>query len=313
MKREIKLIINPNSGGGRGKKVANYIGEKYSDLFSEIVFTNGPEEAIELAEESENFDTICFVGGDGTLNEVVNGVMKIPEEKRPKIGIIPVGTGNDFIKTIGIPKDIDKAIDIILNGKTKKLDVVLCTFKNFEGKEVKRHYINITEFGMGGEVANLVNKYGKIFRGTIPFLIFAIICNFTYKNKKVRIKTDSEQEEFRDFSAKIRVVAVANGRFYGGGMQIAPFADVEDGLLDIVVVKDMNSIETLKSIPLLYQGEKGFEKAKKTKKVLYFRARTVEVEADEKDKIMIEMEGEVPGHTPKKFEIIPKGIDFIVP
>ncbi len=310
-KNRIKLIINPKSAGGRGKKVANYIGEKYQNLFSEIVFTSRPLEAIELAKNSEGFDRVCFVGGDGTLNEVLNGIMQIQENLRPAMGIIPVGTGSDFIKTMNIPKDTDKAIELILKGKTKKVDVGLCEFIDSKGETLKRYYINITEFGMGGEVARLVNKYGKIFRGTIPFLIFALICNFTYKLKRVRIKTDSDEEMFRDFEANVRVVAVANGRFYGGGMQIAPFAEPDDGKFDVVVVKDMGPIETLKSLPLLYQGKEGLEKAKRTGKVLYFKATRVEIENS--DNLLIEMEGEVPGHTPKSFHIIPKQIDFIVP
>ena len=306
-----KLIVNPKSAGGKGKKIADYISERYSDFFEEIVFTSAPLEAVELAEKSDGFDIVAFIGGDGTLNEVVNGVMKIPKERRPLVGIIPVGTGNDFIKTMGIPRDVDSAMEIISNAKSKDLDVAICQYTDFKGESISRYYINITEFGMGGEVAQLVNKYGKIFRGTIPFLIFAFVCNFTYKNKLVRIKTDSDEENFRDFSAEVRVVAVANGRFYGGGMEIAPFAEPDDGLLDVVVVKDMGAFETLKNIPLLYQGEKGLEKAKKTGKVLYFRAKKVEVE--DSDGLLIEMEGEVPGHSPTKFEIIPKEIKFIVP
>jgi diacylglycerol kinase family enzyme len=94
-------------------------------------------------------------------------------------------------------------------------------------------------------------------------------------------------------------------------MQIAPYAQPDDGLLDVVIVKDMNSIETLKNLPLLYKGEKGMEQAKKTGKVLYFRAKKIEI--FDSDNLMVEMEGEVPGHTPKYFEIIPKSIDFIVP
>jgi len=306
-----KLIVNPKSAGGRGKKVLDYVNKMYPDFFEEIVLTSGPLDAVELARDSEGFDVVAFIGGDGTLNEVVNGIMGISKEKRPLIGIIPVGTGNDFIKTMKIPKDVDSAIDIISKAKSREVDVALCRYIDFEGRPVERYYINITEFGMGGEVANLVNKYGKIFRGTFPFLIFALLCNFTYKNKLVRIITDSEQEEFRDISAEIRVVAVANGRFYGGGMEIAPFAQPDDGLLDVVIVKDMGPLETLKSMPLLYQGEKGLEKAKKTGKVIYFRAKKVQIQNS--DGLLIEMEGEVPGHSPESFEIIPKQISVIVP
>lgn len=254
---------------------------------------------------------MCFIGGDGTLNEVINGIMQIPIEKRPSVGIIPVGTGSDFIKTVGVPKALEKSIEVIVNGKTREIDIAKCTFKDFQGKTVERYYINITEFGMGGKVADLVNRYGKLMKGTLPFLIFALVCNFTFKNQEVIIKTDSDDERFREFKANIRVVAVANGRFYGGGMEIAPLAKPDDGLLDVVVIKDMGPFETLKNIPLLYQGEKGFSKALGTGKVLYFRAKTVEVEKS--DGLLIEMEGEVPGHSPTKFEIIPRQIKFIVP
>ncbi|MEM4326538.1 MAG: hypothetical protein QXU40_04500, partial [Candidatus Pacearchaeota archaeon] len=161
-----------------------------------------------------------------------------------------------------------------------------------------------------GEVANLVNKYGKIFKGTLPFLIFAITCNLTFKNREVRIKSDSNDERFKDIKSSIRVVAVANGRFYGGGMEIAPLAKPDDELLDVVVV-NMNALETFKNLPLLYQGEKGFSKALSTGKVIYFRAKNVYVE--NADGLFIEMEGEVPGHSPTKFELIPKQINFIVP
>ncbi|MCX7734117.1 MAG: diacylglycerol kinase family lipid kinase [bacterium] len=311
MKTNAKLIVNPNASGGRAKKIANIIGEKYQNLFSEIVFTKRPLEAIELASKSDGFEKLCFIGGDGTLNEVINGVLQIPLQRRPAVGIIPVGTGSDFIKTLGIPKSVEHSVEVIVNGKTRDLDVAKCVFKDFNNRTVERYYINITEFGMGGEVANLVNKYGKVLKGTLPFLIFAIVCNFTFKNREILIRTDSENEKFREFRANIRVVAVANGRFYGGGMEIAPRAKPDDGLLDVVIVKDMGSFETLKNMPLLYQGEKGFSKALDTGKVLYFRAKKVEIENS--DNLMIEMEGEVPGHSPTKFEILPKQIKFLVP
>ncbi len=310
MKEKRKLIINPNSAGGRGRRIANYVAEKYQHLFSEVVFTSAPEEAIELAKNSELFDTVCFIGGDGTLNEVVNGIMQIPDGRRPKIGIIPVGTGNDFIKTLGIPKNVDSAIDIICNGRVKRVDVATCTFRKFGGEKVSRFYVNITEFGMGGEVANLVNKYGKVFRGTIPFLIFAIVCNFKYKNKKIKMVTNSVDDRFKLIEPEIRVVAVANGRFYGGGMEIAPFAQPDDGMLDITVV-ELGPFETLSKIRLLYKGKKGLEEAKKTGKISYFNATEVQVEGA--DGLMIEMEGETPGHSPEKFQLIPKQLDFIIP
>ncbi len=310
MDRGVKLIVNPNASGGRAKKIANIIGEKYQNIFTEIVFTSRPLDAIDIARKSEGFSKVCFIGGDGTLNEVINGIMQIPFEKRPSVGIIPVGTGSDFIKTMGIPKSVEDAVEVIFNGKVKTLDVARCVFKDFNGNDVERYYINITEFGMGGEVANLVNKYGKVFKGTLPFLIFAVICNLTFKNKEIRIRSDSSDEKFRDIKANIRVVAVANGRFYGGGMEIAPLAKPDDELLDVVIVS-MKALETFKSLPLLYQGEKGFSKALSTGKVTYFRAKNISIE--NADGLFIEMEGEVPGHSPKKFEIIPKQINFLVP
>lgn len=315
----MKFIINPAARGGKARKLWEElkpeIEKDFQDAKSPISyeFTKHQMDAAEIAANcsKEKCDTVVVFGGDGTINEVVNGLMRIEKSKRPKLGIIPYGTGGDLIKTIDIPKHPRLSLKILKNSKSKFIDIGLCEFVKKNGEKTKRYYINITEFGVGGYVADMVNRYGKWARGTIPFLIFAIACNFTYKNRNVKIETDSEDERFKSFESNIRVVAVANGKVYGGGMIIAPFADPFDGLFDIVVVKDISFLETLTKIPLLYQGEKGIKKVEKTGKIAYFRARKLKIYNSEN--IPIEMEGEVPGHTPQYFEILPSEIEIIVP
>lgn len=298
----MKVIVNPAAAGGKAGK----IWEKIKSKGFEAIFTGGAGDAIKLAEELSGEESFCFVGGDGTLNEIINGLLSAEIPAKPTIGIIPIGSCGDFVKTLGIPNNPTEAIEIIKRGHSETFDAGICEFTGWDGKPARRFFINITEIGIGGYVADMVNRYGKWARGTLPYLVFAIYQLFKYKNRRMRIMLDGK----RRFEADIRILAVANGKYYGGGMKIAPFADPKDGLFDVVIVKDMGALESFIKIPKLYSGEHAAKRELEKGKIIYERVKKVEVEGAEG--MPFEMEGEVPGVDTRYFEILPKAVRFFV-
>jgi len=299
-----KLIVNPASANGSTGKLWGQIEQAIRKEIGDFdtAFTTGPNGATELARQAlaEGYEMIVSVGGDGTVNEVVNGFFDAGKPVNPDavLGVVCRGTGSDFIKTMSIPKKIEGAARVLKGRAVKRCDAGRIASRNADGGRIERHFINIADFGVGGESVERVNKTTKAFGGFVSFLYGTLKTLLMYKSKMVRIKVDDRYE----IEKPINTVVIANGQYFGGGMWVAPNAEVDDGMFDILVLDDMSLLESLANIPRLYKGTHI-----EHPKVECFRGKTLVAESEED--VLIDVEGEHGGFLPAKFEIIPSSIN----
>jgi YegS/Rv2252/BmrU family lipid kinase len=299
------VIVNPNAGNGKGKKDWDRIAEIFSKEKISIVvhFTEkkGAAKDLAIGAAQNGFRKIISVGGDGTLNEVVNGIFSqnICSPNEFTIGLIPVGTGNDWGRMFGIPLMYEGAVAAIRENKVIRHDVGLISY--YSGNELhKRYFINIAGLGFEAVVVKKTNKQKDKGRSNQAIYFYNLLTSLlTYKNTDADIIIDGKRTTARVFS-----INVGNGRYCGGGMRQTPDAMPDDGLLDITIIKDMGKIEIIKSLKLLYDGT-----ILSHPKVDGYRATNLRVES--KSLLFAEADGESLGHTPVEFSIIPDGINII--
>lgn len=301
------LIVNPNSRNGKTGKIWPYIEKmlKHKGFNFEYKLTKAPQEAMDISKEAaeKGFDVIVSVGGDGTNNEVLNGIMiaNSPEKKRPLLGFIPQGTGGDFRRSINLPSDIGASIEILKKSNILKIDIGKSRFLNRSRLLVERYFLNICSFGISGLVDYYVNRSTKLLGGKISFILGTLRGIISYRNTSASIEVDGKEVG----EMNITLVAVANGKYFGGSMMVAPEARVDDGLFDIIVMKDISKFEFIFSGYKIYRGEHIIPP-----NVFSLRGQRLKVE---KEGLYIDLDGEDVGTTPAEFEIIPKAIDIIVP
>jgi YegS/Rv2252/BmrU family lipid kinase len=302
-----KFIVNPASANGSTRRVwARIEAILRRDFAPPVVsFTDRSNHATELARKAlkAGAEMVVAVGGDGTINEVVNGFFEAGALINPDavLGVISRGTGSDFIKTLGIPKEIEAACQTLLGRTTRKCDAGRFTCLDRDGKDMERYFINIADFGIGGETVERVNRTTKAFGGFVSFLYGVLSTLVAYEGKRVKVRVDDVYATEK----LVNNVVVANGQFFGGGMWIAPDARIDDGFFDILVVEHMSFLESLNSIPKLYKGTHIGNS-----KVEHLRGKTVIAESSEV--VLLDVEGEQIGRLPARFEIIPASINVKV-
>ena len=304
------VIVNPNSQGGKlGKRwaeLADTIGRAFP--FDEAR-TQGPGDATRLAREAlkAGSERIVAIGGDGTVNEVVNGFFDetgnaiAPEAS---FALIPFGTGGDFRRTMNIPMETAEAAAVIAKNHRKKIDVGKLEMTANGGGTQLRMFANIASFGVSGVVDRLVNESGKKL-GRLSFALATARATWSYKNQRVQLTFDGKDH----VEATINTVAVANGRYFGGAMLVAPHAEVDDGMFDVVAMGDFTFGDLLKSGRRLYKGTHlGMDKVSER------RARVVEAQPVESGAVVeLDVDGECPGRLPARFELLPSALWMVVP
>lgn len=303
--KEWLAIVNPNAGNGKGLRdwqfIAGFLEKKH--LSFTVKFTEAKGHAILLAEEAvkNGCRNIITVGGDGTLNEVVNGVFMSRSCPTTDISlaIIPVGTGNDWGRMFGIPLDYEKAVGIIAAGKRMLHDIGIITY--FEGEEKKkRYFINIAGLGFESAVVKRTNfQKDKGHSGKAIYFYNLLMSLLSYKNTRAEIIFDGEKR-----SASVFSINVGNGKYCGGGMRQTPDAIPDDGLLDVTVINDIGKIEIIRSLKMLYDGT-----ILSHPKIEGFKCRNLKVTSE--SRILAEADGESLGHTPAEFSIIPLSINIV--
>jgi diacylglycerol kinase (ATP) len=299
------LIVNPVAAGGKTGKVWPDVENELRSLglTFDHRFTEEPNHATALAREGvdQGYETVVAVGGDGTINEVVNGLMPRGGDKAGAVlGIVITGRGSDLARTIGIPSDYREACARLGGDRTMTVDLGLVTFHR-EGEEQQRYFVNVGGGGFDGEVAHRANRAPNFMGGTIPYLTSLVSTLFSYRNKAVELTLD-DQEPIRKV---INSVVVANCQFFGGGMRVAPDADPNDGLFDVIVIGDIDKIEYLMTVPKVYDGTHITHPQVDT-----YRARRVEIRSELP--VLLQVEGEVCGQSPITFEIIPSALQIRV-
>lgn len=271
----------------------------------DTAMTERPGHASVLAREAlkAGYKTIMSVGGDGTMNEVVNGFFEegLPVAPDARLVVFSRGTGCDFIRALGIRKGIEDLLGVLGREQIKQVDVGRVDFTDVSGNTATRYFINIADIGLGAETANRVNKNSKRLSGFLSFLIGAISTIVLYRNKDFEVVIDDDIV----LCERMNSVIIANGRYFGGGMKIAPEALMDDGLFDIVVLGDLSKPEIIKSFPLIYEG-----KHMNHPKLRFFRGSKVKVKSGGKG--LIEVDGEIPGCDDAEFSLLPKALNILV-
>lgn len=270
--------------------------------------TERPGHSVELAEQAirEGCTHIICAGGDGSLNEVANGVMNAREHltgeqwSRIRVGVLPMGTGNDFVKTVHAPKTEIGLKELILDDVYTTIDLGLVEYFTETGLQKKRYYINITDVGMGGVVAERLSRYSKWMGAQLTYQRAILSTLVTYKHQPVKVKADSFTYE-----GSIMNFIMANGKYFGSGLGIAPEAEVTDGLLSIVILGEISLLDYIKNLGTVKKCEKLVhpELEYKTAKELYIESPA--------GPLAIDMDGEFIGYSPMTVKVVPAAIRFI--
>lgn len=302
----IAFIVNPNAGMGSTGRAWPEIRAQARDRLGPFRshLTRGPGDAIRLTRAAilRGVEIVVCVGGDGTLNEVLNGFMgeRGPLSRGTQVGYIPRGTGCDFIKTVSIPADLHRGLDLIRRRRTRSIDVGRVKYRDHRGASACRYFHNITSFGLGGEVDERVNRTTKALGGFLSFIWATLISLLIYNKKRIRLQSDNGL----DGRVTSWNVAVANGQYHGGGMWVAPRARVDDGLFHVTVVGDLSLAEVFRYLPQLYNG-----KILELKKVSSHECRRLV--ASSAQPVLLDVDGEQPGRLPAVLEIVPQSLPII--
>ena len=305
----ILFIVNPSSGAGKAGRewaaVESWL--PTSGLPYEVAFTTRPLEATEIAQTAvrQSRPVVVAVGGDGTLNEVVNGFFRngAPLPTSSKLAMVPLGTGGDFRRTLRIPIDPKQAIEILRTGMVRRLDAGCVTYQSADGVTGVRHFINIADAGLGGEVVHIVGNGTKRF-GSATYTLAGLRALIGFKNKPMTVNIDGATHEL----AKAQQVVVANCQFFGGGMQMAPSASPTDGVFDVILIKNAGKIETMRGMNDIRSG-KHLDQSNPKMELMYGKRVSITSPA----KVRIDLDGEAVGFLPALFEIQPSAIEFITP
>lgn len=299
------VIVNPASADGATRRAWPTLASEVRRHFGAfaVAFTERGGEATEIAEREarggRSFVIAC--GGDGTISEVANGILRAGEGT--ELGVLPSGTGGDFRRTLDVPARAADAARSLREGRTRALDAGRVTFTNERGEEEPKFFLNVASFGMGGEVIRRVKSReglpagaARLLGGRLSFAAAALQSALTFEKPSVRVSLDGGAES----QLTVANFCVANARYFGGGMKIAPKALLDDGLFDVVAVGDVSAAKVLTNSYRLYLGTHlGMSE------VNHARTRRVTARPASGDEVKLEVDGELVGRLPAEFEILP--------
>jgi YegS/Rv2252/BmrU family lipid kinase len=308
------IIVNPASAGGATGDawpgVASAVRRHFGAF--EVAFTERGGEAADIAEREaragRRFVIAC--GGDGTVNEVANGILRAGAGAEPgggaELGVLPSGTGGDFRRTLEVPARAADAARALREGETRVMDAGRVSFVNAGGEGESRFFVNVASFGMGGDVVNRVKTRSglpagaaRLLGGKASFAAAALQAALTFEKPTVRVSLDGSAES----RLTVANFCVANARYFGGGMRIAPNAKVDDGRFDVVAVGDVSALKVLANSYRLYLGTHlGMQE------VRHALARRVRAESASDEVVKLEIDGELAGRLPAEFEILPAAL-----
>jgi YegS/Rv2252/BmrU family lipid kinase len=261
--------------------------------------SSAPGEMTEIAARAaQEYELLVAVGGDGTVNEVVNGIAGVVG---PELAIVPRGTGRDFARTFAIGSRFDDAVRIALEGRTRTLDAARVTYRSWSGDERLGWFANVGSAGMSGAIARRANDSSKALGGRLSYLSAILAVFARWQVSDVEVTVDDERR-----SGPMHDVVVANGAYFGGGLHICPDAQPDDGLLDVLLIGHLTKADLALTLPKAYKG-----KHLPHPKAELLRGRRVTVDAGEP--LPVELDGEQPGTTPVTFEVVPAALQLRVP
>jgi diacylglycerol kinase (ATP) len=304
--RDVVFIVNPASSNGRTGRRWPGVSARLGAMGLEHVTrtTEGVGHATELcaAAVAGGAASVVAVGGDGTLNEVANGFFQAGDPPAGvALGLMPLGTGGDFRRTLEIPTDVARAGAIIAARRLRRIDAGRIEMTGIDGTPYTRHFVNIADSGLGGQVVERVNRTSKALGGRISFQYASLATLLTYRPQAVSVRSEEGSYE-----GAAESVVVANGRYFGGGMWIAPRAEPDDGLFDVVVMGDLGRVQAIRSMNSVYKGKHLENPAVHT-------WRTARLKVDSPERVLVDVDGEMCGTLPATFTVLPAALEFIVP
>jgi YegS/Rv2252/BmrU family lipid kinase len=300
---QTKIIVNPVAGARSTRRkwpIISRLLERIGLTF-DFDYTEGVGHAMELARiaASDGYRYLVAVGGDGTVNEVANGILHSPNAAATALGVVSTGTGSDFARSAGLARDYTTACSQLTSSKRLTIDVGVVKYQR-DGKTQERFFVNSAGVGFDAAVVKETARFPKFFGGTIPYVAGMLRTLVSYKNKSVTLKMGDEEEHHRVLN-----VAVANGNYCGGGMRIAPDAALDDELLDVVVIGDMGKLEILKEFPTIYKGTHVNHPKVSVKKAADIRIESAEP-------MLVYADGELLGECPASFRVVPAALSLVV-
>jgi len=307
--KETLFIINPVSA--RGATLTAWDVARPTIIAAGIIIrerlTTRAGEATTLTRDAlkKGIERVVAVGGDGTFNEVVNGCFDERGQTinpTASIGLLPSGTGADFCKSVGL-SGVDDLVRALTTEQTRRLDVVRCEFQGLNGSSTARMFINVSSFGLGGDASALVNSWReripRWIGGNARFAAAAIAALGRYKNREVTLVVDGNE-----IKVSSNFIVIANARFAGGGMMLAPHAELDDGLMDLILTDGAGRLDIVKELPRIQRGAH-----LQNPHVRELRAREVSLESD--PPMAIDLDGEMVGFTPAVLKIVPAAVRFL--
>ena len=307
------VIVNPASAGGRTHGIWARIASELVRNFGpfDCSFTDRPGDALRLSFEAANAgcELVIACGGDGTISEVANGI--ITSGVDVELGVLPSGTGGDFRRSLEISSRPADAARVLKEGKRRRMDVGRVSYIGNSGKEESRYFVGVASFGMSGEVIERVKKEespwlaalpGRWLGGKAAFARAMLETTISSAPREVVVTIDQSGGRV----IKVVNFCVANAKFFGGGMKVAPNAVIDDGYFDVIEIGDLSSLQILLNSPRLYAGAH-----LSMEEVANQHARTVTARAlNPSEMIPLEVDGELPGNLPAKFEIVPGALSI---
>jgi YegS/Rv2252/BmrU family lipid kinase len=283
------FVVNPVAGGGRSLRVMDRARGAFPGP-AEVVVSMSPPDAEEQACRGaiEGYSPVVAVGGDGTVQQVANGLLRCAEP--PPMGIVPAGSGNDLIRTLRLPKNPEAAIRLAWSDVAGPIDVGICN---------GRHFLNVAGVGLDTKVAEAVNARPDGSRGRLIYVAEALRALRRYENPELTLRLDDKTIVTRSL-----LVAIGNGRYFAGGMKVCPAATPDDGWLNVTIGGDLGRLETLALLPTIFVGQHG-----RHRKVAFHRARRVCI--DGPAGMAVQLDGEVTGSLPAEISIRPGALRIV--
>jgi diacylglycerol kinase (ATP) len=274
---------------------------------AEVTETQGPGDGRRLASEcfTSSVDFVSVVGGDGTLNDVCQAYLDPQGQPQsgPPLALVPFGTGGDFRRTLALPTNLDAIVERIAKAVPRPIDLGIVELTSHDGSPSRRGFLNVASFGLGGLTAGIVNRGSKWMGGKAAFYLGVLRGLVAYQNVPVRITVDGSVWH----EAPIVNVALANGRYFGGGMLVAPEARPDDGLLDVIAIGDLGKLGVVAQTPRIYAGTHV-----DLPSVSSTRGRQIEaVPLAPRSNVLLELDGETPGRLPLRARVAPGAVSFL--
>jgi diacylglycerol kinase (ATP) len=296
------FLVNPASAAGSTGRRWPQIAQRCAALGLEgtALLSEKPGHLTVLARDAVagGARLLVVVGGDGSVNEAVNG---IAGTDGVELAVIARGTGWDFARTLGIPRRLEEAVETALHGPARELDLGRVGFRTWAGDEAHAYFANVGSAGISGAIAKRANETSKRLGGKISYYWATLAVFVGWQAGEIRVSVDDETR-----GGPMLDVLVSNGRYVAGGMMMCPNAEPDDGLFDVLLIGDVTRRDLLFVLPKTYKG-----KHLPHPRLEVLRGRTVSVDADEP--LPIELDGEQPGTTPACFEIVPRALRVRVP